>query len=148
MYIGTPAYTAARLQEANKLAKKLRDSGMSTSNMNKVKVIRIWGQATANEIYQDGRNETAMQKEIIQVLVETAKELIKSQGYTTKDELLRETIKCLRKNVHPQEVKWLYNNMGNGILKEHDIRYHPPSNQVIEKYNLKNRRWIYTFNNT
>lgn len=150
-YLGVPSYTPDRLTAADTKAKQLRYSKVSTANMSKEAIIQIWGQNTANAIYQDTRTESPRNKEVSNALVKTAQALIKEKGYTWKKELLAGTAKQLHQGKtghlidYQREVTRLYNKLGRRILHDSGIRYHPPSGQDSSKYNLRSKQWIYTF---
>lgn len=103
-YMGVPSYNKERLRKANAQARKLRNSQVSPSRISKASVIQIWGQKTANAIYQDTREETDTQSEVSKVLVQTARKLIRQKGYTTKVELIQTTIDHLN-SLHPEELE-------------------------------------------
>lgn len=171
-YMGVPAYTGIRLRKANRMARKLKESKVSTSKISKADVIQIWGQKVANTIYQDTRTETDIQAEVSEALVQTARRLIARKGYATKQELLQVTTDHLD-TLHPEELEkkerfftllfaldpghrditfvdyaWevtrLYKSRGRGILHAGGIVYHSPTRQQAEAYNLNDRQWIFT----
>lgn len=148
-YMGAPAYTEKRLLLADRMAKKLRNSQVSTSKLSKADVIQIWGSKVANKIYQDGRTETALQKDIAKELTSTASRLIQEEGYTTRERLIQATADDLKRKYAPgsidhyNQVERLYKARGRGILTAGGITYQAPTRQQIEAYGLSNRQWIY-----
>lgn len=147
--LGVPLYTLERLMLADKQALKLRYSRVSTYRISKEAVIQIWGQKIANTIYQDQRVEALESKKIAWGIVVTARELIKEKGYASKIELLNDTALYLwrtqgiSRNWRYETEKY-YQKLGRAKLEENGIKYHPPSKQEMDEYDLKDRRWIYT----
>ena len=78
-----PRYDNDILRDAEKVASIYLDAKVSLTKLRKSDVIRVRGQAKADELYLDGRTISATEEYVHNLFVTVIKELVETKGYAT-----------------------------------------------------------------
>lgn len=126
------------LPEAEKIAKKLIENSFSIQKcMNKIFLIKTFGQEFADVVYPDERTVTKKSESIANALERTLLRLIKEQGYATKEQIIAKTnLPGRLKATREDKERELQRNFAT-LLKKHNLAYIKVNKALKEKFNLK-----------
>lgn len=127
-----PAYTHELFADAEAALERWQETGVSTARITKASVSHAQGKAQANTIFRDNRSKAATKAlEAAHRIVERIVKAVDRNGYTTKQEAVRDDVKA-------------WDMLRGYILAEADASYHRPTKEDIERYGLTDSAWIIT----
>lgn len=126
------------LPEAELRAKTLLENNFSiTKCMNKIFLIKVFGQDFANLVYPDERSISKKSLSLAKRLETTLLKLISTQGYATKDQIVSKTIVSGRMKVTREDKERELQRNLSLFLKEHNLEYVTANKELKEKFGLK-----------
>ena len=146
-----PPYTPAILDRAESRAAAFAAQGFNTTGMTKTTLIEAFGQDMANHCLIDGRTVSREEKRAEKEIIKAIKGGILQQGYTTKEEVMRQARKQLvkaHKRMSKAEAEGLivrlWENRGKHLLAVAHAYYHRPNKAEKEHFALRGNGWIIT----
>lgn len=131
------------IEEANERAKVLLMHDVRYHNITKSKIKYIFGKEFANRVYvqEIQRNKkciTNTEPNIQDLLEENMNNLINSQGYTTKSQIVKIKIPKTNKEQRNKELEKIFKSL---IIKN-KLKYVRPTLEIKDMYNLKNSEYV------
>lgn len=130
-----PPYTENDLEQADRIAKKLRDNNFRLGSFSKIYLIKVFGQKFANQVYPDERAVTEYSDYVVSEIEKFIQNEVDRNGYTTKLQVL-EGVKINTADLRKQEYGFNLSSRQNILSREFDRSI----TDICDKYELTFRR--------
>ena len=148
-----PTYTQEVLQAAEQRVAEQREVS-SLSGIGKTAIILSSGEDVANKLFLDGRKVPVTVAQTLHDMALRVSNTVESQGYITREELLKATTAYMIRRAGYQrgkemafvrhEVEQVWDKYKRSVILMTGMTYRKPSKEEKKRFGLVDDRWIIT----